>query len=243
MGEEREYGSLEKRKISVCDWDDLERAGFDQAAQIWISVLKAMWSYWGIQNEDGWIRFTFKKNTCSREESVKIRTEKLDLTTKFCDLGQNRSRWRDGMTNFGNWKGSRAGKIKLHLVRPLHILKSPGKPTKNILGLKNNKTCLHAYSHIVSSPVDSVSIPGFHTYPDTEGGPMAAVLPPFSPPDAVLLSSLAGRTQRRLPSSEIWGQFRNTICFFLAFLGLSSGLFTIQTPEADQIDTHSSPTH
>lgn len=147
MGEEREYGSLEKRKISVCDWDDLERAGSDQAAQIWISILKAMWSYWGIQNEDGWIRFTFKKNTCSREESVKIRTEKLDLTTKFCDPGQNRSRWRDGMTNFGNWKGSRAGKIKLHLVRPLHILKSPGKPTKNILGLKNNKrhVCMHIH--------------------------------------------------------------------------------------------------
>lgn len=31
----------------------------------------------------------------SREESVKIRTEKLDLTTKVSDLGQNRSRKRD----------------------------------------------------------------------------------------------------------------------------------------------------
>lgn len=51
------------------------------------------------------------------------------------------------MTNFGNWKGSRAGKIKLHLVRPLHILKSPGKPTKNILGLKTNKrhVCMHIH--------------------------------------------------------------------------------------------------
>lgn len=53
-----------------------------------------------------------------------------------------------GVANFGNWKGSKAGKIKLHLVRPLHILKSPGKPTKNILGLKNDKRHVRMHIHI-----------------------------------------------------------------------------------------------
>lgn len=81
------------------------------------------------------------------------------------------------MTNFENWKGSRAGKIILHLVRPLHIPKSPGKPTKNILGLRNNKR--HVHMHIHTQPVHQL-IQGLHTYPDTEGEPKATVLLQFS---------------------------------------------------------------
>lgn len=51
----------------------------------------------------------------------------------------------------GNWKGSRASKIILHLLRPLLILKSPRKPTKNILGLGNNKR--HVHMNIHTQPV------------------------------------------------------------------------------------------
>lgn len=132
-----------------------------------------------------------------------------------------------------SWK-----KYILHLVRPLHILKSPGKPTKNILGLRNNKRRVHMHIHTqpVGSPVASVSIQGFHTYPDTEGGPKAEVFPLFSP-IRCWPSFIAGRTERRLPRSEIWGHFRHTTCSLLALPGLSSGLLTAQNPKADQIDT------
>lgn len=56
------------------------------------------------------------------------------------------------MTNFGNWKGSGAGKMILHLGRPLQILKSPGKPTENILGLRNNKRRVHMHIHTQPVP-------------------------------------------------------------------------------------------
>lgn len=43
---------------------------------------------------------------------------------------------------------------------------------------------LHAYSLTAGSPY--VSVQGFHTYPDIEGGPMAAVLVMVLSPHAVL---------------------------------------------------------
>lgn len=147
-----------------------------------------------------------------------------------------------GVANFGNWKGSRAGKIKLHLVRPLRSLKSPGKPTKNILGLKNNKrhVRMHIHTQLVHQWVLSLregSPLTWHTGRSPRCRPEASPSAGSLPPDAVPLSALArvgGRAQRRLPSSEIWGQFRNTVCSLLALLGLSPGPLTTQTPKADQ---------
>lgn len=80
------------------------------------------------------------------------------------------------MTNLGNWTGSGVGKIILHLVKPLPIPVSRETDQKYTWLEKQQKTCLHAYSLTAGSPADSVSVQEFHTYPDTEGGPMAAVL-------------------------------------------------------------------
>lgn len=130
------------------------------------------------------------------------------------------------MTNFGNWKASGDGKIILHWVKLLPIPVSRATDQKYTWLEIQQKTCLHAYSHTAGSPADSVSVQGFHTYPDrgrTHGCSSCGSLLPA----AGLLSSLGGvdgRTQRRLPSSENWRHFRNTTFPLLSLLGLSSGL-------------------
>lgn len=143
------------------------------------------------------------------------------------------------MTNFGNWKGSRASKIILHLVRPLLILKSPRKPTKNILGLGNNKR--HVRMNIHTQPVHQLILFLFKdstllTLTQTEDlWPQLLVL--FSPNAGLsLLGAVDGRPQSRLPSSEMWGRFGNRTCPLLASLHLSPELRTTQNPRASQVD-------
>ena len=99
---------------------------------------------------------------------------------------------------------------------------------------KDMFACIFTYSWFTSGFCFYPRVPHL---PDTEGGTIAAVLRPFSPTRVGPLSSLegvSGRTQKRLPPSEIWEQFRNTICSLLALLGLSAGPFTTQIPKADQ---------
>lgn len=137
------------------------------------------------------------------------------------------------MTNLGNWKGSRAGKIILHLVRPLHIHKSPRKPTKNTLGLGNNKR--HVHMNIHTQPVHQLILFLFKgstllTLTQREDPWHSSSFPPTRC-GLSLLGVVDGRPQRRLPSSETWGHFRNITCPLLASLGLSPGLRTSPEPK------------
>ena len=147
------------------------------------------------------------------------------------------------MTNLGNWKGSGVGKIILHLVKPLPIPVSRETDQKYTWLEKQQKTCLHAYSLTAGSPADSVSVQEFQTYPDTEGGPMAAVLLMVLSHQILAFFHRWQGWMRRLPPSEIWRHFRNTAFSLLSLLGLSvkitlnSKLCTTQNPKAGQVDT------
>lgn len=185
--------------------------------------------------------YILKDPTSSRGESIKIRTEKLDLATKKLLVTlDNISPGREtGWLILGTGKEVEPAKL-YYTWWDLSIFTSlQGNRPKIHLAWEITKdmfTWIFTHSRFTSWFCFCSRIPHFSPWHRgrTHGHSSA-----FSPNRCglSLLGVVDGSPQRRMSSSETWGHFRNITCPLLASLSLSPELCTTRNPRTSQADT------